>query len=274
MATITWDGTGERFYEAGISKGVFYGSDSKGVAWNGLTSVEENSVDTVDPLYFDGFKYADLVTLGDFEGTLKAFTYPDEFLPYVGTWDTKPGFFLENQAKGRFGLSYRTEINNDLGEQVAYKLHLVYNLLALPANKTYDTLSLDNDPVDLEWSITAIPEEVDGFRPTAYVVIDSRKIDPFLLADIERIIYGDVDSDPRLPTLGSLVTFVQRWGRLIITDLGDGLWRADSPIEGVITLDPMDPTIFTIVSDTATYIDAVTYTITSSDSNEEILWPP
>lgn len=272
MTTITWDGFGERFYEAGVSKAVFYGSDSRGVAWNGLISVQESTVDTVDPLYFDGFKYADLVTLGDFEGVIKAFTYPDEFLPYCGDWEAKPGFFLTSQPKTRFGLAYRTEINNDLSESIGYKIHLIYNLIAVPADKTYETLSLDTDPIDLEWSVTAIPEEIDNFRPTAYVVIDSRKIDPFLLSDIEDIIYGTDTDEPKLPDLNGLISFVQKWGRLIITDLGNGVWRADSPIDGVITM--LDATTFQIVSDTASFIDADTYTISSSANNTEDIWPP
>ena len=272
MATITWDAAGERFYQTGVSKGVFYASNSVGVPWNGLTSVEERTVDTSDPLYFDGFRYGDIITLGDFEGTLKAFTFPDEFLEYDGIQDAKPGFFMTSQPRKRFGLGWRTEISNDLGESVAYKLHLVYNILAIPANKTYDTMSLDTEPTDLEWSLSAIPEEVDNFRPTAYVVIDSRKMDPFLLSDLEAILYGTTEDAPRLPDLGSLVSFVQKWGRLIITDLGDGRWQADSPIDGIITM--LDSTTFQIDSDTASFIDADTYTISSSATNEEALWPP
>ena len=45
MAQLTWDNTGERFYETGIDHGVLYipntttGAYDKGYAWNGLTSV-------------------------------------------------------------------------------------------------------------------------------------------------------------------------------------------------------------------------------------------
>lgn len=272
MTAITWDGLGQRFYEGGVSKGVFYQSNSKGVPWNGLIAVEESTVDTVDPLYFDGFKFADLVTLGNFEGTLKAFTYPDEFLAYEGSWQAEAGFYMTGQPKTRFGLSYRTEISNDFGASIGYKIHLVYNLVAIPADKTYETLSLDTEPIDLEWAITAVPEEIDGFRPTAYVVIDSRKVDPFLLGDIEDIIYGTAETDARLPTLNSLVSFVKKWGRLIITDLGGGKWQADSPIPGVITM--LDATTFQIDSDTAIVLDPDTYSISSSEGNEGELWPP
>jgi hypothetical protein len=274
MAKLVWDQLGDRFYENGVSRGVFYGSDSKGVPWNGLVSVEEASVDSADPAYFDGFKYTDLVTLGDFEGVMKAFTYPDEFLAYEGVWTSQTGFYLTNQPKTRFGLCYRTEINNDLG-QAGYKLHILYNLIAIPADKTYETLSLSDDPNEFEWNITAIPEEVDNFRPTAYIVIDSRKIDPLLLVDIEDILYGTDEDQARLPELNGLVSFVMKWGRFIVTDLGDGRWEAYTPLEDIITM--LDPETFEITIDTAEYIDSPTnetYEISSTEKNEDDLWPP
>lgn len=272
MAKIAWDQSGERYYENGVSQGVFYGADSKGVAWNGLISVESASVDEVDPLYLDGVKYTDIVTLGDYEGTITAFTYPDEFLPYEGIWTSQDGVFLAHQPKSRFGLSYRTEVSNDLGQSIGYKIHLLYNLLAVPADKKYETLSLDTEPGEFEWDVTAIPEDVDKFRPTAYVIIDSRKIDPFLMADIEDIIYGNTEDQARLPDLNSLVTFVMRWNRLIIVDNGDGTWTATSAVPGIIEM--VSATEFEITSDSAVYLDAETYTITSTEKNEDILWPP
>lgn len=272
MTKIVWDQIGERFYETGISRGVFYGSDSKGVPWNGLISVENSAVDDLDPLYIDGVKYTDVVSLGDFEGELSAYTYPDAFLEYQGIWESQQGFYLAHQTKSRFGLCYRTEISSDLGESIGYKLHLLYNLLAIPKDKEYETLSLDTEPGEFEWELSAIPEDVDNFRPTAYVIIDSRKVDPFLLADLEDILYGDATHQARLPDLNSLVSFVMRWNRLIVVDNGDGTWTATSPLDGVIEM--TSSTEFEITSDAASYIDSETYTLQSTDKNEDILWPP
>lgn len=263
MTELAWDSIGQRFYENGVSKGVFYGEDGIGVAWNGLTLVEESGTDSTTPLYYDGLKYGDLITLGDFEGVMKAFTYPDEFLPYQGIVDPEPGFFLTAQTKSRFGLSFRTEINNDLGQSIGYKIHLIYNLLAIPSERSYETLSLDNDPIEFQWDISAIPEEVDNFRPTAYVIFDSRKLDPFLLLDIENFIYGTETTDPILPDLNGLVTFVLNWARFIITNNGDGTWTATTPLPGIISM--LDPETFEITVDTASYLDADTYQISSSE---------
>jgi hypothetical protein len=266
MTTISWDGIGERYYENGVSQGVFYGEDGVGVPWNGLTFVEESRVDSTEPLYIDGLKFGDLVTLGDFEGKMKAFTYPDEFLAYEGVLEAEVGVYLTRQPKGRFGLSWKTEINNDLGQSIGYKLHILYNLLAIPAEKTYETLSLDNEPIEFEWDISAFPEEIDNFRPTAYMVIDSRKIDPFLLLDIEGLIYGTSETDPILPNMNGLITFIMNWGRFIITDNGDGTWTATTPLDGFIEM--LDETTFEITVDTAVYLDPETYEISSSEQEE------
>lgn len=264
MTQLVWDQAGERFYEHGVSRGVFYGSDNKGIPWNGLTSVVASSNDSVESLYFDGLKYAEIVTLGDFEGTITAYTYPDEFLLYEGMDVRMGGFFLANQPKQRFGLSYRTEINNDLVEP-SYKIHILYNLIALPSDKSYKTMALDVEPNDFQWDISAIPEHVDKSRPTAYVVIDSRFIDPFLLADIEEILYGTDETEPELPPLNNLVSFVNKWGRFIVTDNGDGTWTAETPLEGIITMLTEDE--FEIDVETAVYIDAFSYTLSSTEAD-------
>ena len=266
MTTISWDEVGQRFYENGVTKGVFYPQNAPGVAWNGLTSVKESSVDTADPLYIDGQKYGDLITLGDFKGTMQAFTYPKEFLPYDGVLQAEVGFALTAQTRMRFGLCFRTEINSDLGQSIGYKLHLLYNVLAIPAQRDYQTLSLDNDPIEFEWDISAIPEIIDNFRPTAHIVIDSRDIDEFLLLDLENLLYGTEETDPQLPSMQSLITFVLGWGRLIISVDGDGIWTASSPIPGVI--EDLDAESFQITSDTAVYLDSETYEISSSEEEE------
>lgn len=271
MAKLKWDETGEHVYEAGVSHGVFYGSDAKGIPWNGLTSVEEDANSEVDPLYFDGFKYADVVTIGDFSGSLKAFTYPDEFLPYEGIVADKAGFYLADQPKSRFGLSYKTGIGTDQDADAGYKIHILYNLIAIPSTKVYRTLSLGAEPTDFEWEISAIPEEVDRYRPTAHVILDSRKIDPFLLSDIENILYGTEETDPLLPDLNGLVTFVQKWGRLVITDNGDGTWTATTPLPDIITM--VGPDEFEIEADNVTYLDADTYEVSSSDVDSGTIWP-
>lgn len=273
MAELVWDQIGERIYETGVSKGVFYDAEGWGYAWNGITSVEDGVINSVQPVYFDGIKFNDIVTLGDFKGILRAFTYPDEFYPYEGILEDQTGFYVLNQPQSRFGLSYQTRIGDDVnGVAMGYKIHLLYNLTAIPSQKIYQTLSITSQPIEFEWTLSAIPEFIENFRPTAHVIFDSTKLDPYLLADLEGIIYGDADSDAHLPSLKGLSTYLRKWDRLIITDLGNGMWEAYSPLDDVITM--LDETTFQIVSDTAIYLDPDTYEISSSEKNEEDIWLP
>lgn len=268
MAAIVWDETGQRFYETAISKGVFYDVNGFGIPWNGLTSLEESVSNAVQAVHFDGLKINDIVTVGDFSAVLRAFTYPDEFLPYEGILEDQSGFFVTDQPGSRFGLSYQTKVGNDVdGIEHGYKIHILYNLTALPSQKTYQTLSNEAMPMEFEWTITGIPEAIENFRSTVHIIFDSNKMDQWLLEDLEHIIYGDEDSDPYLPPLKGLATFIRKWDRLIITDHGDGTWSAESPRDGQIVM--VDGTTFQIVSDTAIYLDPDTYTISSSDKNEE-----
>jgi hypothetical protein len=268
MAELVWDQAGDRLYETGVSKGVLYKDDTYGVAWNGLTAIEEDVGTESEPVYFDGVKFNDIITIGDFSAVLRAFTYPDEFLKYEGTLKDQTGFYVMNQPQSRFGLSYQTKIGDDIIESDAgYKIHILYNLTAIPSSRSYETMSDNVDPIEFEWSISSIPEEIENFRPTAHVVFNSRELDPNLLKDIEELLYGNEENEPRLPSLKGLATFIRKWDRLIITDLGNGLWSAESNVEGVITM--LDPTTFQIVSDTATYLNPYTYEITSSEKNEE-----
>lgn len=268
MSAITWDEIGDRTFEIGLDRGVLYFPDGGGVAWNGLLGVDHRVAPEVDPVYYDGVKFNDIVTPGDFNAVLKAYTYPEEFLQFEGLIEEQTGFYVDQQQPALFHLSYRTKTGNDIqGVDQGYKIHLLWNLTAIPATKSYQTLSLDVEPMEFEWDLSSIPEEIDRHRPTSHVVIDSRKIDPLLLADIEDILYGTVDNEPTMPTLKSLSSFIRKWNRTIVIDNLDGTWTLTAVEEDVITM--TSPTEFEITYDEAVFVDADSYTLTSSDKNEE-----
>jgi hypothetical protein len=272
MTALVWDQVGERYFESGVSHGVLYDEEGRGFAWNGITSVDESSSKSVDPIHFDGVKFNDIVKPGDFAGTLKAFTYPNKFREFEGVVQDQTGFYVTAQPSNRFALSYQTRVSNDIDQNAGYKIHVLYNLTAVPSQRTFNTLSEDVEAVEFEWALTSIPDEVEKFRPTSHIIFDSRQIDPYLLVDVEEILYGSVDADPQLPSLKGLAAFVRKWERLVITDHGDGTWEAYSPLEGVINM--LDSTTFEIISDTAVYLDADSYEISSSEKNQEDIWQP
>jgi len=272
MAAIEWDAIQDRRFEAGIDHAVLYDPNGIGVPWNGITAVEEDNNTEVEAVYFDGIKFNDIVSLGEFSGTLKAFTYPEEFAKFDGVGEDQDGVFIMDQPPRRFHLSYRTMIGDPIsGLGIGYKIHLLYNLTANSATKNWATLGLELEPMEFEWEITSIPEEIVGWRPTAHLVLDSRYIDPWLLEDLEAILYGDEENDPTLPSLRALTTFIRKWDRLIIVDNGDGTWTAISQDEDVITFGPDE--YFEITADSAVYIDAESYTLTSTDKNDEDIFP-
>ncbi|MCA9367422.1 hypothetical protein KC887_04140 [Candidatus Kaiserbacteria bacterium] len=270
MTTIQWHQPGDKVYENGLDRGVLYVDGNDGVAWNGLTSVKEKNTNKMIPVHWDGIKINDIVVLGSFEGSISAFTYPDEFYECEGLIEDQDGVYLAEQRPSRFGMSYRTLINNDLGIESGYKLHVLYNLTARPKEKTRNTLGLQTDLQEFEWDISSIPEHAEQHHPTAHVIFDSRKIDPWLLTDIEEILYGTDSASAQLPSLSALTSFIRKWDRLIINDNGDGTWTAISAEDGIITM--LSPTEFEIEADNVVWLDPPDNThfeISSSDKNEE-----
>jgi len=205
MTTLVWDAVGDRVYETGVDRGVLYLSDGRGVPWNGLTAVEDRTTSTVTPLYWDGVKYNDLFVVGDFVGLLKAYTYPDEFMEFEGVQEVDNGLFVAGQTPKIFGLSYRTKIGNDLTSELGYKIHILSNLTAVPSTKAFKTISDTMAAVEFEWTLTAVPSHVPGYKPTSHLIFDTSKSSPEMIADLEAILYGSDTTDPELPSFENLV---------------------------------------------------------------------
>jgi len=207
MAVLSWDKTGEHYFETGVDHGVLYpmGSNNtydKGVVWNGLTSISE-SPDGAEPndLYADNIKYATLRSAETFGATIEAYTYPDEFAECDGSAAISAGVYIGQQPRKAFGLSYRTKVGSDTDtEAEGYKLHLIYGATASPSEKSYETINDSPDAITFSWEITTTPVPVAGHKPTASIVIDSSKCDPTKLKTLEDLLYGTSEEDASLPT--------------------------------------------------------------------------
>lgn len=198
MSKLKWDQTGERQYETGVDHGVVYPFNTKsnkydkGVAWNGLTSVQESpSGAESNPLYADNIKYLDLRSAEEFGATVEAYMYPEEFAVLDGSAQLAAGVMIRQQKRGMFGLCYRTKLGNDTeGDDHGYKLHLVYGATANPSERQYETVNDNPDAITFSWELSTTPVAVEGFKPTSLVEIDSTKADPEKLAKLEAILYG------------------------------------------------------------------------------------
>lgn len=263
MTQLIWDDLGSRVYESGLDRGVLYLPNGSAVPWNGLTSVVEKTKNSNRPIYFDGVKINDIIRIGDFSATLKAITYPDEFIEIEGFGLLKDGVYLDEQLPKTFNLSYRVMVGDGLnGQKAGYKIHVLYNLTAIPSDKVYETLSDSVSAIEFEWALTSIPHSFTGFRPTSHIVIDSTEVNPLLLADIEKFLYGNAFYDPNLPSAGELLKYISMWAPGRIIDNGDGTWTAIPSDENSIVEDPDG--FFTITDANATYTNATTYVISDS----------
>jgi hypothetical protein len=200
MAKLEWDKVGERYYQTGTDHGVLYvatnGTYPEGVAWNGLTGVDENPSGAVaSAQYADNIKYLELRSNEEFGATVTAYTYPDEFEECDGSAEPVDGMFIGQQKRKVFGMSYRTRIGNDTdGDDHGYVLHLVYGATASPSARSFKTVNESPEPIEFSWEITTTPVKIEGYRPVSHVRINSTKADATNLAVLESVLYG-ADAD-------------------------------------------------------------------------------
>ena len=210
---ITWDTIGEHFYENGIDHCVLYpvsstGTYPLGVAWNGITSISESpSGADANKQWADNINYLTLYGAEEFGATVEAFTYPEEFEACDGSATLVSGVTIGQQPRVGFGLSYRTKIGNDtVGQDLGYKIHLVYGCRAAPSDRSYETINDSPEAITFSWEISTTPVAVTGHNPTASIIIDSRDFVGTAaenkLADFLNILYGTGGNSPvaaRLP---------------------------------------------------------------------------
>lgn len=204
MAVLTWDQTGEKLYETGVQKGVLYPMDGavygKGVAWNGLTAVNETpSGAESTKLYADDIKYLDIRSAEEFGATIEAYSSPDEFDACDGTAELADGVNIGQQNRKGFGFCYRSTIGNDTEyNNYGYKIHIIYGLTAAPSERSYSSVNDSPETATLSWEVSSTPVSVAGFKPTSIVTINSKKINPQALKEIEDALYGTESVEPKI----------------------------------------------------------------------------
>lgn len=211
MSALVWDQSSERLYETGVDRGVLYPVTNNaygiGVAWNGLTAVNE-SPSGAEPsdIYADNIKYLTLRSAETFGATIEAYTYPDEFAECDGSATVATGVTIGQQTRKSFGLCYRTLVGNDTdGQDHGYKLHLIYGCTASPSEKSYQTVNDSPEAITFSWEVSTTPVNVEGHKPTAQLIVDSTKVDKAKLATLEAQLYGGESSDPKLPTPAEVI---------------------------------------------------------------------
>ena len=206
MAKLVFDEVGSRFFETGVKNGVLFvqgadGAYENGVVWNGLTAVTESpSGAEATPLYADDMKYVVLYSTEEFGATVEAYTYPEEFEQCDGSAALMDGITIGQQPRKSFGLVYKTVIGNDVqGQDLGYKIHIIYGAKAAPSEKAFATINDSPEAVTFSWELSTVPVPVTGHRPTATVVIDSTKVAAEKLALLEDKLFGSETEESTLP---------------------------------------------------------------------------
>lgn len=219
---LTWDNTGERIYETGVKQGVLYPKNDtgtsyqNGVAWNGLISVSESPSGAEEsPIYADDIKYLSLYSNEEFGASVEAYTYPDEWAQCDGSASIADGVYIGQQTRRGFGMSYVTTVGNDgVGTDYGEKVHIIYNAMASPSEKSYSTINDSPEAITFSWTITTTPIDmptINGkkMKKSATMVIDTTKISDSAKEAIYQHLYGHDNTDPQILMPEDVITIIE-----------------------------------------------------------------
>lgn len=206
MAKLVWDQVGEKLWETGVDRTVLFpmtasGTYANGVAWSGITAINE-SPSGAEPtkIYADNIVYGVVMSPEEDALTIEAFTYPDEYAECIGEAKLGEGVMIKQQTHKHFGLAYRTMLGNDTeGTNHGYKIHIFYDCVSGASEDSNSTINDSPEQKTFSWSVTTLSVSVDGFQPTASIVIDSTKVAKAKLDQIEELLYGAASKESSLP---------------------------------------------------------------------------
>ena len=215
MAILTWDAAGTRKYELGVDHGVLYpftaGAYGSGVVWNGLTKVTQSPDGAeAQDFYGDNIKYGSIRSAETFGGTIECYTYPDEFLACNGEIELVAGITIGQQARQKFGFSYRTMAGDDtMAEPTDYIIHLVYGATASPSESEYESINDSPEAMTFSYDFDTTPIAVAGHKAISHLKINASTLEPAKLKKITDKLYGTESGMPTLPTPDEIVTLLQ-----------------------------------------------------------------
>lgn len=205
MARLVWNQSGERFFEAGVDRAVFYPPGEAPAVWNGITNITERSEGGEKrAFYLNGVKYLEIAQNETFAGTIEAFSRPQGLSAYDGMREIASGLKVGQQKRRPFNFCYRTLVGNDaLGVEHGYKIHLVYNALLGASETTRSTMNDSPEPVALSWDFTTTPVEIPESRPSSHIVAETTNLG--LVTALENILYGTASTAPHFPTVAEVL---------------------------------------------------------------------
>ena len=229
---LQWAEPADRYYETGIDRVVLFVEGQNGVAWSGVTEISEiPSGGEPEPRYIDGLKIQTRAGLEEFRGRIEAFYSPEAFDICDGSLEVASGVQVRQQERKAFALSFRTKLVNAEDPSIPrHKIHIVYDAIATPSVRNYQTVGDSLEPITLSWDFTTRPKPYPELLPTAHISIDTGQTDPLIVNVIEGFLYG---SDANESTLLLPEDIFALFDGLVVTDLGEGLFDVTGPTKYV-----------------------------------------
>lgn len=233
MARLDW--SAGRNHKEGVDRGVYYPSNGDvAEAWVGLAAVNQSAPALRQLVtYRDGVKVVNMRSEDSFIATIEAYTYPSSLT-----------------SRASFGFSYRVMTEN------GYRIHLVYNAMAAFSAHTYQPDKVDFFSFDL----STLPIGIPTAKPSAHLMIDTEIAYPWVIKDLEDILYGTDASLARLPLPGEIIDLFEVNSILRVIDNGDGTFTIDGPDTAIQMLTSDE---FEVDWPSVTYLDTDTYQIKS-----------
>ena len=153
-----------------------------------------------------------LLSLEEFEASIEAYTYPDEFGVCDGSAAIADGVHAGQQPRVSFCLSYRTELGNDHDPEAGYKLHIIYGALAAPSERGYESINDSPEAMTFSWDLTTTPVTVTGHKATAHIELNSVEVEaskPGAMAAVEALLYGDDTEEPTVQMPDQIVAAIE-----------------------------------------------------------------
>ena len=214
MSKLVWHKTGEKKFRAGVEKVAFFAQSGigygNGEAWNGVTALNETpSGGEPTKVYADDSHYLTMYSLETLGGTIEAYDYPDGFKACNGEAEIATGVTIGQQTRKGFGLAFETLIGNDV-DSVDYgkELHILYNCKASPSEQGHSTVNESPEATTMSWTFTTDPVNVDGYKATSRVVVDSTKVTEAAWNALEAYCFGSDSDNAKLPSPTEVLTII------------------------------------------------------------------
>jgi hypothetical protein len=162
----------------------------------------------ITDLWANNAKYAQLISTEIFDGSLEAYTYPEEFLVCDGVEESVTGMLIGQQARSAFGLSYRTYLGSEAAGQMAnYKIHVIYGCVIQPSEVSRASINDSPEAATFSWEFKTTPAAMAGELPVSKITIDASTLGAPELIAVETALYG-TDPTPAayLPLPDALLT--------------------------------------------------------------------